>query len=162
TLKLYFSGTHNFIGQNVYVEVLSHKINVGSYYTFTVEMPDIDNDGEYTAYLKLEHDGSIITLDSYSFALTGEEWIPEPEPDIFGLPIEYMHAMFGAFITLGFLLLPLAMAIKSKHETSSVVYAIFGGIGLGISTAAGFFPIWLPFMICIIMIGVVIIEYKKK
>lgn len=74
---------------------------------------------------------------------------------------EYMKAMFGAFITLGFLLLPLVISMKSRSGVSNVVYAVFGGIGLGVSTIAGFFPLWLPLMITILMVTIMIIEYKK-
>ncbi|GAG66254.1 unnamed protein product, partial [marine sediment metagenome] len=37
----------------------------------------------------------------------------------------------------------------------------FGGIGLGVSTLAGFFPLWLPLMITILVVTIMVIEYKK-
>ena len=119
--------------------------------------------GTHTAYLRITIGDEEVTLKEITFSIgaLGEE-PTEEEEYIFGLPIAYMNAMFGAFITLGFLIIPFALSRSHKGDTSSVIYAIFGGIGLGVSTIIGFFPLWLPLMITILVVTILVIEYKKS
>lgn len=113
--------------------------------------------GHYKAYLEIY--GGKFDDFYVPFTVTGEGVLP-PSEEIFiwGIPQAYVYAMFGAFITLGFLIIPFAL---SKGNASNIIYAIFGGIGLGISTIAGFFPLWLPLMITLIMLAILYIEHKK-
>jgi len=152
-----FRGSHNFIGQNIYIKVFNTNRYVGYASEFT-EYMTIQSNGDYTAELILEHEGIELILTDIHFTVVDE--IEEEEEDtFFGLPIDYMYAMFGAFLTLGFLIIPFAL---SKGKASNVIYAIFGGLGLGISTIMGLFPLWLPFMITLIILAIIIVEYKRK
>jgi len=154
-------GSHNFLGSNIVIKMNGEvAFNIGDVSEFNVAyFPQYS--GEYNATLELILSDTTIVLDSALFSVSSDLPPVPPPDDVFGLPAVYMYAMFGAFITLGFLLLPLVINMKSKGDVSGVVYAIFGGIGLGVSTLAGFFPLWLPLMITILTVTVLVIEYKK-
>jgi len=157
--NMYIKGKHNFICKDIFVYVGGHTISVSTESIFSEQLPHLTR-GSYTAYLKIRVGASTIILDSISFSISGEA-VPS-EPDfLFGLPMTYMYAMFGALITLGFLVIPFSLSMKHKGSTSSVIYAIFGGIGLGVATIIGFFPLWLPLMITIIVVTILVVEYKK-
>lgn len=154
-------GSHNFLGSAVVIkmngEVAFSLSDISEFET--VYVPQYS--GEYNATLVIMLSDTTIVLDYALFSVSGDQLPPAPEPpkeDTFGLPQEYMDAMFGALITLGFLLLPFLM---SKGKASNIIYAIFGGVGLGVSTLAGFFPVWLPLMITVLMVTILVIEYKK-
>ena len=154
-------GSHNFLFGDIYVKISDDAlIYIGDTNVFSFDyVPLTPRIYICELLLKVSNNQEVI-LDSVTFTALGD--IPiVPEPSFFGLPMTYMYAMFGAFITLGFLIIPFAMSRSHKGDTSSVIYAIFGGIGLGVSTIIGFFPLWLPLMITIIVVTILVIEYKK-
>jgi len=151
-------GTHNFLNNNVYVKVGGEDIfYVGSSNTFSFPYIPLKLQVYNCSLILKVSDTQEILLEYTSFTCIGEE-VTVPV-DYWGLPEEYMNAMFGAFFTLGFLIIPFAL---SKGKASNIIYAIFGGLGLGISTIMGLFPLWLPFMITVIIVAILIVEYKRK
>jgi len=152
---------HTFYGQPVFIRVNGDTLKSVSKNQYGGFWFPLGLTGAYNVTLELETANGTIVLSYDTFDFLGEGEAPPDDEYIFGLPSDYMNAMFGAFITLGFLLLPLVISMKSKGDTSGVVYAIFGGIGLGVATIAGFFPLWLPLMITILVVTILVIEYKK-
>lgn len=158
-----FSGSHNFVGVNVqlaiYVgDMFLHSIDI-SYSQFFSEywIPNPNYVGNHSVRLVV---GSVAHATKY-FLVSGSVGSDDIAEEVWGLPADYVLAMFGALITLGFLVIPFALAMKSGVSVSSVVYALFGGIGLGVATLAGLFPLWLPLMITILMVVIMVVEYKK-
>ena len=76
--------------------------------------------------------------------------------------------ILGLIITISVLLSPLIIAgmINSKQGKSiqipSLAYAFSGGTGIAVSTALGFFPIWIPAFIIIVGILVGLMIYLRS
>lgn len=158
----HIKGTHNHGGESIWVFIAGENYkHIGNSPVFDIIFSSSNVESKYNISLvRIDGSGEKTVLDWCILTVSGEV-IADVDDTIWGLPTEYVRAMFGAFITLGFLIIPFALSMSSKHETSKIVYAIFGGIGLGVATLAGLFPLWLPLMISIMIVAVMIIEYKK-
>lgn len=70
----------------------------------------------------------------------------------------------GIIIIVSFLLMPMLIALsygKSPADIPAIVYAISGGIGIGLCVLLDLVPLWLPFFIIVIGVLIVVLVWLR-
>lgn len=162
-------GTHNFLGQNIFI-----RIN-GEYYETLIDNPVFTiaycpaYGGDYLAELVLQLSDEIIVLSNCTFTVSGD-LLPEEKSDIenaFELIPDWAKGIGGCIITVGFILIPVFLVLQFKKSGSDftfppIVYAVFGGVGVTFSWIIGFFGFEIFFFIVFITSLVTVISYVWK
>jgi len=160
-----FLGSHNFVGQKVYISVFNTNLYVGDKSEFDVRMR-IQTNGDYVAELILEHEDTKLVLTDIHFVIVDEVELPTLEWwDIMQNVHPFLKAIVGTIITLTFTLLPMFIALgfrsKTKINIPSMVYALSGSIGIVLSIYAGLFDFWVLFFIIAVGIIVIVLFFIK-
>jgi hypothetical protein len=148
-------GQHNYIGYNVIISVNGDLIGDSNELDYFNFIKSYSSEGIYDASMDVLTVNGTFTLDNVSFGITGTPpTTPEDDNGIwYGLFGDYGF-VFAFGIMIIFMIMPMAIASKLGIELPMLVNAGSGALGLSFCAMTGLIPLWVIFLVCIVLVVV--------